>query len=202
MSGPDIEQDEKSPANAVRAELEKLSTLHVAAVREHRRIDAALLEADYGEKFAAWCEIEKANVCNLIAAVTEECERLDRRRDWWRQLSSFSQDASGSFPVDGKAFENCEHGPRDWDHARKAMSLLPEFTVPDIGNIDSWQASYFEIDGAKRLLLQYLHAALAQFDITDPSDPSWVVYRDTGHGALQQTFAFYEDAWAKAEFTR
>lgn len=202
MLEPDIGQEPISPIEALGAELGQLAQMHSSAVKDGRRIDAAVLEVKHAEKFAAWCAKQKKAAAEDIVSVEASRGVLTLRISWWRELNYLDAEPSELSSVQKSIFEGAALIPRDWRQAQEALSLLPEFAVPQSGTFDSWNASFMEIEAVIKLLLEYLRKALSQFDVTDPKDPTWHVFRDETHPELVELFELFEKAWAAAEFSQ
>ncbi len=202
MLEPDIGQEPISPIEALDAELGQLAQMHSSAVKDGRRIDAALLEVKHAEKFAAWCAMQKASAVADIAALEASRSALTRRINWWRELSQLDGEPSQLSPAQKSIFEGSELLPRDWREAKRVLAILPEFEQPLKGNFHSWHASFMDIQAVTNVLLEHLQKAIIQFGITDARDPSWNLYRTETHPELGFLAKQLEEAWAAAEFSR
>ncbi len=202
MLEPDVGQVPISLIEGLGAELGQLAQMHSSAVKDGRRIDAAVLEVKYAEKFAAWCAMQRIAAADDIVSLEASRRALALRINWWRELNYLDAEPSELSSAQKSIFEGAELIPRDWRHANEVLSLLPEFAAPQCGTFDSWNASFMKIEAVIKLLLEYLRKALSQFDVTDPKDPTWHEFRDETHPDLVELVELLEKAWATAEFSQ
>lgn len=202
MLEPDVDQAPVSPVEGLDAELGQLAQMHSSAVEGGRRIDAAVLEVSHAEKFIAWCAIQKQAATDGIVTLESSLNVLTLRINWWRERDYLDAEPSDLSSAQKRIFEGASLIPRDWRQANEALSLLPEFVEPARGTLNSWNASFIEIEAVTKLLLTDLRKAISQFDITDSRDPNWDVYRNETHQDLNYLSKHLEDVWAAAEFSR
>jgi hypothetical protein len=202
MLEPDIGQEPISPIEALGAELDRLAQLHRHAVKDGRHIDAAVVEVRHAKKFAAWCAMQKEAAAERIVSLESSLRSLKRRINWWHELNYLATEPSELSSAQQAIFEGADFIPSDWNEAKEALSIHPEFAEPQSGTFDSWNKSFLEIEAVIKLLVGDLRMSLSQFETTDARDPSWDVYRDKIHPEISYLETQLNETWAAAEFSK